>query len=291
MAIDYGFPSDGITAETPQRILFGAGTLHRGLSYNESTHKWNGKETILCATTGGSSLKIETEITEPDIDGKWVKVEDTMIMTGGTATLEINPAELSVDVLKMCLIGEDMEDVPENYEGVQSTDVIQPSHYVNDLAFVGQLINGDPIIVFFDRALCTSGLEISTGNKEQATPKATFEAVGKLDESHKKIPWKIVMPKPHWTVRYDTNGGTGTRPSDQVKIKDTALTLAAGTGLTKTGFTFNGWNTQSNGEGTHYAASGSYTANANVLLYAEWEAEESVDEKPKADNKKSVSSK
>lgn len=41
---------------------------------------------------------------------------------------------------------------------------------------------------------------------------------------------------------------------------------------TRTGYTFAGWNTKSDGTGTNYAAGANYTANAAVTLYAKWTA-------------------
>jgi hypothetical protein len=75
-----------------------------------------------------------------------------------------------------------------------------------------------------------------------------------------------------YTVTYNANGATGgTVPADQTKTYGVALTLATNTGsLVKTNYTFNGWNTQADGLGAHYAAGGTYTVNAAVTLYAEW---------------------
>ena len=53
------------------------------------------------------------------------------------------------------------------------------------------------------------------------------------------------------------------------------VTVLANSGnLEKTGFTFSGWNTQTNGLGTHYDATGfdSFMIWSNVTLYAEWSA-------------------
>lgn len=33
--------SSGITSKTPENVMLGAGTIHKGLEYNETTHKWN----------------------------------------------------------------------------------------------------------------------------------------------------------------------------------------------------------------------------------------------------------
>jgi unsaturated rhamnogalacturonyl hydrolase len=75
-----------------------------------------------------------------------------------------------------------------------------------------------------------------------------------------------------YTVAYHANGATsGSAPSSQTKTNGIALTLAANTGsLARTGYTFAGWNTATNGSGTSYAVGSSYTANAAVTLYAKW---------------------
>jgi hypothetical protein len=75
-----------------------------------------------------------------------------------------------------------------------------------------------------------------------------------------------------YTVTYDVNGATGgAAPANQTKTQDVDLTLATNSGsLVKTGYIFFGWNTQADGNGTHYAVGGTYTANAAVTLYAEW---------------------
>ena len=69
-------------------------------------------------------------------------------------------------------------------------------------------------------------------------------------------------------VTYDANGGSGA-PSAQLKRKDTDLTLSTAV-PTRTGYTFAGWNTAADGSGTSYAAGATYTADADVTLYAQW---------------------
>lgn len=74
-----------------------------------------------------------------------------------------------------------------------------------------------------------------------------------------------------YNVSYDLNGGTGTTPGTQTANFNTSVTLADGAGLSKAGYSFNGWNTNTSGTGTHYNASSSYTIPAaNTTLYAEW---------------------
>ncbi len=71
-----------------------------------------------------------------------------------------------------------------------------------------------------------------------------------------------------YTIAYNANGGSGA-PTSQTKTYNVTLTLSA-TVPTRSGYTFNGWNTAADGTGTSYAAGGSYTANAGTTLYAKW---------------------
>jgi len=71
-----------------------------------------------------------------------------------------------------------------------------------------------------------------------------------------------------YTVTYNANDGTGA-PMAQTKKHNIALTLSTVI-PTRTGYTFTGWNTDVESDGMSYASGASYTANANVTLYAQW---------------------
>jgi hypothetical protein len=75
-----------------------------------------------------------------------------------------------------------------------------------------------------------------------------------------------------YTISYATNGATsGTVPASQTKTQDVTLVLATNVGnLARTGYTFTGWNTDSNGTGTAYAEGANYTANTDAVMYAYW---------------------
>jgi uncharacterized repeat protein (TIGR02543 family) len=73
----------------------------------------------------------------------------------------------------------------------------------------------------------------------------------------------------YYTVTFNSNGGSGTVPSQTV-VSGTSITLPSGSGLSRTDYVFNGWNTNSGGTGTNYSAGSSYTVTNNVTLYAKW---------------------
>lgn len=73
-----------------------------------------------------------------------------------------------------------------------------------------------------------------------------------------------------WAVTYDGNGATGGSTAAQTKTYGQTLTLQSN-GFTKTNHNFVKWNTAANGSGTSYNAGASYTGNAALKLYAQWE--------------------
>ena len=73
-----------------------------------------------------------------------------------------------------------------------------------------------------------------------------------------------------YSVTYNANGGSGA-PGAQTKSHGVNLTLSS-TKPTRSGYTFNGWNTKADGTGVDYASGGTYTGNANLALYAKWTA-------------------
>jgi uncharacterized repeat protein (TIGR02543 family) len=78
---------------------------------------------------------------------------------------------------------------------------------------------------------------------------------------------------PVYTVTYNGNGSDGgSVPVDANAYEQGANVNVAPAGtLTRTGFTFAGWNTLANGTGTARAAGSTFAmASANVTLYAKW---------------------
>ena len=72
------------------------------------------------------------------------------------------------------------------------------------------------------------------------------------------------------TITFDANGGSGTVPTAISTYVGVANTIPSNS-LTRTGYTFNGWNTASDGSGTSYATGSSITPSSDVTLYAQWQ--------------------
>lgn len=193
MAIGSEFKSSGITEKTPKTVMLGAGTIHKGLNFDQGA--WNFAESLLCATSGGSKVSIVPEFYDVPVDGALVKVKGLFAKVGEKATLEINPIELTPDILNMAVIANVKEsETATGYTEMTSRAVINEGDCVKDLSYVGKTIEGKPIIIKFDWAICTSGLELEGKNKEAVVPKFTFECVADLTPEADTLPWHIYYP-------------------------------------------------------------------------------------------------
>lgn len=182
----------GVTANTPKNILFGAGTIHKGLSVSATSVEYG---TIVGATSGGSKLSIVPEVTNIEVDGALVKAKGLAKKTGEVATMEINLIELSTDMLKAAIIGEDGTSTLSTHDLIVSKPDIEEGDYWDSIAFVGKTVEGLDIIVILENALCTSGLELEGKHKEGAVGTFTFECYAELTSDLDTLPYHIYYPK------------------------------------------------------------------------------------------------
>jgi uncharacterized repeat protein (TIGR02543 family) len=113
------------------------------------------------------------------------------------------------------------------------------------------------------------------------TETTTLKAIAvKTDMTNSDIlteTYTITLPTPtNYTITFDANGGSGTAPAAQTVNAGSSITLPDGSGLTMSGYTFGGWNTNASGTGTNYSAGSSYTPTDSITLYARWHSSAST---------------
>ena len=185
--------NNGVTENTVKNIVFGAGTIHKGLKYAVSS--WNFDESCVGATKGGSTLSITPEFYSVEPDGSTVAIKDFKRKVGETAKLEVNFLELTADLIKSAVIGANGTSEDSTYDVIESKEAIAEGDYWENIAFVGETLNGENIIVILDNALCTSGLTLEGKNKEEGVGKYTFECHADASESLTTLPYHIYYPK------------------------------------------------------------------------------------------------
>ncbi len=75
---------------------------------------------------------------------------------------------------------------------------------------------------------------------------------------------------PQYTITYDLNGGTGETPAPKKVVVGKETILDGGYSVNKSGYMFDGWNTNSSGTGTNYGGNADYKPKSNITLYAKW---------------------
>lgn len=181
----------GVTTATPENILLGAGTYHKGLKFEGGA--WSG--TCIGATSGGGKVSIEGEYKDIEIDGALVLVKGLTVKTGGKATIEANIAELSGDAIKMATNFKEGESDADGYAMFVDKANIEEGDYIENFGFVGKTANGKKdIVVIFEYALCKSAFELEGKNKENAVLKVTLDAYAANEGELDTLPVKIYYP-------------------------------------------------------------------------------------------------
>lgn len=181
----------GVSKTTPENILLGAGTFHKGLTF--ASGKWEG--TCVGATAGGGKVAIEGEYFDIELDGALVLVKGLTVKQGGKATMEVNMAELSTDNIKMATNFKLGESDAEGYDMLIDKAEIEEGDYLENFGFVGKTANGKKdIIIIFENALCKSAFELEGKNKENSVLKLTLEAYAENEGDLDTLPIKIYYP-------------------------------------------------------------------------------------------------
>ena len=111
--------------------------------------------------------------------------------------------------------------------------------------------------------------ELTAGTKYLVGVKAYHNTTANSNQTTGSYPFRFEAV---YKVEYDANGGTSSSaPGNQSKYYNRSLTLSLST-PTRTGYTFQGWSTNSSASTATYAAGGTYTGNADAKLYAVWKA-------------------
>ena len=81
-----------------------------------------------------------------------------------------------------------------------------------------------------------------------------------------------VVP-PSYTMAYGANGGSGSVPPEPMSpyVSGSTVTVKTNSGpLSRTAFSFNGWNTAANGSGTAFSPNDTFNITNNTTLFAQW---------------------
>lgn len=151
-------------------------------------------EHVLGATSGGNKLSIMSEFKDIEVDGAIVKVKGLTLKQGETGSLETNLAQHTKESFIRTIVGKEQESLIKGYSQITTKSLIEASDYLDNIAYVGTMSDDTECIVIMENALCTSGFELESKNKETAVLKVTFECNADFDDAHDTLPIYIFVP-------------------------------------------------------------------------------------------------
>ncbi len=189
-----GLKKHGITTETIENMILGAGVIYKNLKYESTSKGWTG--TPIGATSGGIKFNYEAKWLEIEVDGATVAVKGiTKQKVGETATLEGQMTEITEDILVTALHLQKSTSEDTNYVKYVSKENITEADYLDNVAYVGTLSNGKNVIIILPNALCTEAFELETKNATQTTFAVKFECTADLEKDNlNKLDLEIYYP-------------------------------------------------------------------------------------------------
>ena len=183
----------GITTETIKKMILGAGVIYKNLKYADG--EWTG--TVLGATSGGIKFNYEATWLDIEVDGATVLVKGVSKQkVGESASLEGQMTELTEDILVTALHLVESTSEDTNYtKYISKENVTEDDDYLENIAYVGTLSNGDNIIIILPNAICTEAFELEAKNAEQTTYAVKFECTADLEnDTLDKLDIEIYYP-------------------------------------------------------------------------------------------------
>jgi hypothetical protein len=152
------------------------------------------------ATKDGTKVTLTPEYTDIEVDGVLVKMEGLTQKTGEKGTIEAIVIDLDIDNIRIAVngvanyIGSDLGSTDQN---VTTKSWINEGDYISNLALVANKIGSDEkVIVWFKKALCTSGIDLDMKNKSVTGNKYVFEAYAEQsDENVDTLPFELIPMK------------------------------------------------------------------------------------------------
>ena len=170
------------------------------------------------------------------------------------------------------IIPEDLQDNGYGYWSASYTSSINKITIMESDGEFYTIPNGG--LLFRIKLVAKTNAETSTIKLKTIEIDSENKKYYKFDEISGTLP-KAAQKKYNITYNKNTSENVNNLPEADQKTEGTDYIISS-TIPTRTGYTFTGWNTDSNGTGTNYAAGSTYSTDADLNLYAKWTIKQST---------------
>lgn len=163
-----------------KNFMVGAGAVVYGFKYDKQSNAYD-YEGSFGATSGGTSISLNTTLYQFEIDGLLTAPVGADMIEEAEGTMELNLMEATYENLRRALIAEErtangVSYLKDGQKYVRPVGRIQEQHYIEGLAHITPLSDGSMLVVRFDYAIASEGLEFSPQQNDTNTFTVTLAA-------------------------------------------------------------------------------------------------------------------
>ena len=270
--VDAALLPNTITEETTELPLtIGSSNVHWGTSNSAFSVDENGKVTVVHPTGDDVKVTLTAEVTYGTTS---FYPREYQIVVSGLHRQQSNNVivDNAEDVTLLVTVGENANYVvtptkDNTYNTIAAYDI----SFTNESGEVSTFANPVTVRIPLPNDYNDS-LTYAIWHKVGETYKSveyTVESGYFVFTATSFSPYIVTIVKNNYTIEFNANEGEGEMNSLPV-VEGTSISLPANE-FERTGYTFTGWNTQADGQGTSYADEASISATGNITLYAQWE--------------------
>jgi hypothetical protein len=178
---------------TPKNVALGEGVVY--FNYDNSTTPPAGSNVLVGATRGGSTFSREGEIKSLEFDGKRGEVKGFRRKINGGASLTVNALEIvNAENLTKFYAGLQVDESNVDYDVITAKKQIDDTDYIDNVAFVGETLTGEEIVIIIKNALGDGAMELALEDKEEVVAEVQFTAHADATDIAQEA-WEIRTPK------------------------------------------------------------------------------------------------
>lgn len=171
-----GLRKTGVNATSAENYVIGAGIIAHDFKYESDTFSF----TSFGATSGGTSVSLTPTLRQMEIDGVMSTSVGADMIETAEGTMEVNLLEATLENIKKLIIGEEITGdgttMPTGAVGIRPKGRVGQADYIKDLVHISPLSDGGFLIIQFDYAIVTEGLEFNPQDGEDNVITASFSA-------------------------------------------------------------------------------------------------------------------
>lgn len=153
----------------------------------------SGHGDIIGATRGGGSFTVSKETRTPEIDGMRYPFKGSDYVDSTDAALSTTLVEITPDNLKIALASGVNTATSTNVSTITMNTAIATTDYLTNICWVGDLADGDMVLICLNNAINTADLTFTYTDKGEGTLGVEFHARQAAVDDYDTAPFEVVF--------------------------------------------------------------------------------------------------